>query len=116
MALTNNQKAVVVDRVLTLLYDLPSDRQNIIEQLVDDATAFAEGYTNRTSIPDGLLTTVGDIAIWKYNRLGTEGESSRSEGGESYSFESLPQSICEILNLYRLIRIGGKAYEKAETH
>lgn len=115
MALTSEQKSLVVDRVTTLLYDLPSNKENLVDQLVEDATAFAEAYTNRTSVPDGLLTTVGDIAIWKYNRLGTEGESSRSEGGESYTFESLPQSICGIMNLYRLARVGGKAYEKTEV-
>ena len=43
--------------------------------------------------------------------LGTEGEKSRSEGGESYTFEDAPKQIYDTLNRYRLARVGGKTYE-----
>lgn len=46
-----------------------------------------------------------------FNRMGTEGENSRSEGGESYSFDNAPKQIYDILNRYRLVRIGGRTYE-----
>ena len=52
-----------------------------------------------------------DLALIAYNRRGTEGEKSRSEGGESYSFDDAPKQIYDILNRYRLARVGGKAYE-----
>ena len=65
-------------------------------------------------IPDGLIKTVGDLALVAYNRLGTEGESGRSEAGESYSFESAPAQIFSVLNKYRIARCGGHAYEKKQ--
>jgi hypothetical protein len=42
--------------------------------------------------------------------MGTEGETGRSEGGESYSFDNAPKPIYDMLNRYRLIRVGGRTY------
>lgn len=115
MALTNEQKQLITNRVTTLLYDLPEDSSALVSQLIDDAAAWAEAFTCRSSILDGMITSVGDLAVWMYNRMGTEGEAGRSEGGESYSFEEAPRRIYDILKLYRLARVGGKAHETAET-
>lgn len=115
MALTNEQKLLITTRVTALLYDLPDGSAGLVSQLIDDAAAWAEAFTCRSSILDGMMTSVGDLAVWMYNRMGTEGESSRSEGGESYSFEEAPRRIYDILKLYRLARVGGKAHETAET-
>lgn len=46
-----------------------------------------------------------------YNRLGTEGETGRSEGGESYSFDTAPKQIHDVLDRYRLVGVGGRRYE-----
>lgn len=113
--LTNEQKTAVTTRVVTLIPELPPDSEMLVSQIIDDAVAWAEAFTNRTSVLDGMLTSIGDLAVWMYNRMGTEGESSRSEGGESYSFEEAPRRIYDILKLYRLARVGGKAHETAET-
>ena len=48
------------------------------------------------------------------NRMGTEGEKGRSEGGESYTFDDAPKQSYETMNRYRLARIGGKTYETPE--
>ena len=48
------------------------------------------------------------------NRMGTEGEKSRSEGGESYTFDDAPKQIYDTMNRYRLARVGGKTYEAPE--
>ena len=45
------------------------------------------------------------------NRMGTEGENSRSEGGETYNFNDAPKQIFDTLNRYRICRVGGKVYE-----
>ena len=89
--------------------------ESLLTQLIEDAADYVLGYTNRTWIPDGLLKPVGDLAIVAYNRLGIEGESSRSEAGESYSFDAAPAHIYTVLNKYRLARCGGNAYETVET-
>ena len=79
--------------------------------LLDDAKEHVLGYTGRTKMILVLEKTVRDLAVIAYNRRGTEGESSRSGGGESYSFDSAPKHIYDVLDRYRLVRIGGRVYE-----
>ena len=83
----------------------------LLQILVEDATAWVLAYTNRTRLVSGLDKTVRDLAVIALNRMGTEGEKSRSEGGESYTFEDATKQIYDTLNRYRLARVGGKTYE-----
>lgn len=85
--------------------------ESLLSLLLSDAEEFVLGYTNRTEIPQPLKKAVRDLAVIAYNRRGTEGETGRSEGGESYSFDAAPKHIYDILDRYRLLRIGGRAYE-----
>lgn len=88
--------------------------EDLLELLLEEAKAFVLSYTNRTVIIPGLEKTVRDMAIVAFNRMGTEGETGRSEAGESYSFDSVPKHIYDVLNRYRLARCGGHAYEKKQ--
>ena len=108
MALSTEQAAAVLRRLQILI---PGADADLLEQLITDEADFAQGYTNRTEIPNGLLRTVGDLAMVAYNRRGTEGESARSEGGESYTFETAPAQIYDILRNFRLVRAGGSHHE-----
>ena len=83
----------------------------LLSLLLDEATAFVLSYTGRTKIVTGLEKAVRDLAVIALNRIGTEGEASRSGGGESYSFDNAPKHIYDTLDRYRLARIGGKTYE-----
>lgn len=83
----------------------------LLSLLLEEATAFVLSYTGRTKIVTGLEKTVRDLAVIALNRMGTEGEASRSGGGESYSFDNAPKHIYNTLDRYRLARIGGKTYE-----
>lgn len=87
-----------------------SDEQ-LLSLLLEDATAFALSYTNRTKLVSGMDRAVRDLAVIALNRMGTEGESSRSGGGESYSFNDAPKHIYDTLDRYRLCRVGGRTYE-----
>ena len=88
------------------------DADQLLLQLIDDAEATALAYMHRTAIPEALITSLGDAALVAYNRLGTEGEASRSEGSESYSFIELPDKFYKLWKSYRLARVGGNAYEQ----
>lgn len=69
--------------------------------------------TNRTRLIGPLEDLCLELAIYKYNKMGSEGESSRSEGGVSVSYtDDIPQDILSILNNYRLARVSGHAFEK----
>lgn len=84
----------------------------LLSLLLEDAETFVLGYTHRTKMIDVLQKPVRDLALIAYNRLGTEGESGRSEAGESYSFNDNPKEIYSVLNKYRLARCGGYAHEE----
>ncbi|WP_281550177.1 phage head-tail connector protein [Murimonas intestini] len=86
--------------------------EELLSLLLEDAEAYVLAYTGRSNIPEQLEKTVRDLAVVAYNRIGTEGETGRSEGGESYSFDSAPKNIYDIMDRYRLVRCGGYAYEK----
>ena len=85
--------------------------ENLLSLLLSDATEFVLSYTNRTELPPALSRTVRELAVIAYNRMGTEGENSRSGAGESYSFDTAPKQIYDVLDRYRLIKVGGRAYE-----
>lgn len=93
--------------------------EDLLSFLLSDAEEFVLGYTNRTELPAALNKPVRDLAVIAYNRLGIEGETGRSEGGESYSFDTAPKQIYDVLDQYRLVGVGGRRYEaktkQAET-
>lgn len=85
--------------------------EELLELLLLDAEEYVLSYTNRRRLLPALEKTVRDLAVIALNRGGTEGESGRSDGGESYSFDNAPLQIYSILNRYRLAKAGGKTYE-----
>ena len=110
--MTAEQLAEVLARVERLTEETD---EALLTQLIEDAEDFACAYTGRSALPSGLLRTVGNLAIVAYNRLGTEGESGRSEAGENYSFDNAPEQVFAILRKYRLARVGGTVYEHEEN-
>lgn len=107
--MTSEQKTLQIARLCRMA--LRDDVSELMSQLLDDAEATALAFMHRSVLPDALVTSVGDAALVAYNRLGTEGEASRSEGGESYSFIELPDRFYKLWKSYRLARVGGHAYE-----
>ena len=83
----------------------------LLQILVEDATAWVLAYTNRTRLVSGLDKTVRALAVIALNRMGTEGEAARTGSGESYTFSDAPRQIYDVLNRYRLARVGGVAHE-----
>lgn len=85
--------------------------EELLKLLLSEAEEFVLAYTNRTRIVTGLEKSVRDLAVIALNRMGTEGEAGRSEGGESYSFDAAPKRIYDVLNRYRIARVGGVVHE-----
>lgn len=74
--------------------------------LIEDAMVLVLDYTCREEIVSNLWFYVRQIATIAYNRQGTEGETSRSEGGVSQTFnEDIPLNIQRSLNRYRLGKV-----------
>ena len=87
----------------------------LLTLLLTEAQEQVLTYTNRTVMIDALKKPVRDLAVIALNRIGTEGETGRSEAGETYSFDQAPRQIYDILNRYRLARVGGKVHEYKPT-
>ena len=73
----------------------------LLASLLEDAKSFVLLETNRTHIPEKLLGLPRRIAL-------------RTEGGGSYTFDDLPESIQRQIRSARIARCGGHAFEKKQ--
>lgn len=88
------------------------DDTDVLALLLEQAENRILAYTNRSYLTAMLEQVKIDWAVIAYNRLGTEGETSRSEGGISSSFEEIPDSIRKAMNNNRLAKVAGYAFEE----
>jgi len=88
----------------------------LLSLLLEDSEQFVLSYTGRRQMMPGLEKTARDLALIAYNRMGTEGENGRSEGGESYTFNDAPKAIYDVLNRHRLARIAGRRFERVKKN
>ena len=87
----------------------------LLEQLLEDAETEILDYCNRDVLLPRMIGLQRELAIVYYNRLGSEGESSRSEGGVSVSYSTdIPENIKKRLNSYRRLKAVRLANENKE--
>lgn len=89
--------------------------EELLSLLLETAEDIILELTNRKTLPERLTSIKIKLAVIAYNRMGTEGETLRSEGGISSAFSDLPEDILKAIKNNRLARVGGKIYEKADT-
>lgn len=89
----------------------------ILSVLLQEAEDRILGMTGRTRMITELYPSARELAVCNYNRLGSEGMSSRSDSeiGISSSFEDIPDTIKSQIYRYRLSRVGGVYYEANEA-
>lgn len=84
---------------------LNEEDEDLLEQLLEDAEAEILDYCKRDRLLPRMLGLQRELAIVYYNRLGSEGESSRSEGGVSVSYSTdIPENIKRRLSSYRRLK------------
>ena len=83
-------------------------------EIVSLIGANGAGKTTTLRTITGLEKAVRDLTVIALNRMGTEGEKARSEGGENYTFDDAPKQIYDTMNRFRLARVGGKAFEASK--
>lgn len=77
----------------------------LLEMFLEDAEGEILDYTNRDILPAKAEALQRELAITYYNRMGSEGEASRSEGGVSVSYVTdIPEKIKARLNVYRRLK------------
>ncbi|CAM2078900.1 MAG: phage head-tail connector protein [uncultured Clostridium sp.] len=94
---------------------LNEEDTDLLEQLLEDAETEILDNCNRDVLLPRMLGLQRELAIIYYNRLGSEGESSRSEGGVSVSYSTdIPENIKRRLNSYRRLKAVRLANENKE--
>ena len=84
-----------------LLAGITDDSQDgLITALLSDAEDSVRDYIGRDVVPERLVSVQVQLAVIAYNKCGAEGESSRSEGGISQSFDGLPPELLARLKNY----------------
>lgn len=91
----------MIDKLLLLLGNPCECEEDIAETCLELAQAAVLDYIGRPSLPKTAESIVIKLAVIYYNRLGNEGESSRTEGGISQSFVTdIPADIKKQLDNY----------------
>ena len=84
-----------------LLAGITDDTQDgLISALLSDSADAVCDYIGREAVPARLESVQVQLAVIAYNKRGAEGESSRSEGGISQSFDGLPPELLARLRNY----------------
>lgn len=71
------------ERMKALVGEIDDDIRYI---LLDSAAEEIKNFCNIDEVPDELTGLQVEMAIRKYNRLGNEGETARTQGGISRTF------------------------------
>lgn len=92
---------------LKLRLGISSDKEDLVLELIlEDAKAEIIDYCRIEEFSNILEPLQRELAIIYFNRQGTEGEVSRSEGGISISYGTdIPENLKARLNRYRKARV-----------
>ena len=92
-----------------------NSEDNLLNMLLEDAEGEILDFCNRDILPVKVEALQRELAIIYYNRLGSEGESSRSEGGVSVSYSTeIPENIKSRLIAFRRLKLVGVANANKE--
>lgn len=87
--------------------------EEVLSALLLRAKQFILAETNRTQLTPQLEGIQLEVALELYNRQGSEGEKSRSEGGITVVYQdNLAPHLLSTIRQYRLARVAGHAFEK----
>lgn len=92
-----------------------NSEDNLLNMLLEDAEGEILDFCNRDILPDKAQVLQRELAINYYNRIGSEGEASRSEGGVSVSYsKEIPENIKSRLLAFRRLKLVGVANANKE--
>ena len=88
--------------------------ETILSSLLVRAENIILSETNREKLTPALNRLLPELVIELYNRSGSEGEQSRSEGGISvtYGENGLSTGLLQRIRMHRLARVAGHDFEK----
>lgn len=88
--------------------------ETVLSSLLLRAENIILSETNRDKLTPALDRLLPELVIELYNRSGSEGERSRSEGGISvtYGENGLSTGLLQRVRMHRLARVAGHVFEK----
>lgn len=96
----------MLERIKLLLNITDDSKDALLNELIDDATEFAQNYINNDDALENLTGTIIAMVIYDYNRLGTEGLTSENYSGVSFGYASgYSDDIMKQLKRYRKVRV-----------
>ena len=99
----------MLDDLKTLLGITNAQQDSLLTLLLSKSSTYILNRCNIDAVPTGLESAQVDIAVVIFNRLGTEGETSRSEGGLSTAFaKDMPKTITDELSMFAKIYVIGE--------
>lgn len=95
--------------------DIADESQDAkLQDILDDIETEMLYTTNRSVMLPAMLSLQIKIAVIEYNKQGSEGMASDSQGGKSQSWvDGLPQDIKSQLIGFRRLKVSNYATEKS---
>lgn len=89
------------EKLLALLGGVACGDEVIVDVVLSMAVNAVLDYISRETLPKRLQDVAVRLAVIYYNRIGNEGETARTEGGISQSFNTdIPDDIIRQLKNY----------------
>lgn len=93
----------MLDKIKLLLGITDDSKDDLLTILIEQAIDEALAYTHRDSA-DELDTSIIQMVVYKYNRIGTEGVDNENYSGVSFSYSAdYPDSIMRGLRAKRKV-------------
>ena len=96
----------MLERIKLLLNITDESKDALLNELIDNATEFAQNYINNDAALENLTGTIVNMVLYDYNRMGTEGLTSENYSGVSFGYASgYSDDIMKQLRRYRKVRV-----------
>ena len=91
-----------------------TSQDTLLESILEDVEADMLAFTNRSELLPSMSSLQIKIAIIEYNKQGSEGMSSDSQGGKSQSWiDGLPNDVQSTLTSFRRLKVSNYATKKS---
>lgn len=95
----------MIEKIKLLLGLTDSDKDELLQILIEQAIDEATLFTHNDDLSE-LGTSIIQMVVYKYNRLGSEGVDSEGYSGVSFNYSTdYPDSIMRSLRAKRKIRV-----------
>lgn len=103
-----------LDKLKARLGIKDASQDALLESILEDVGADMLAFTNRTELLPSMNSLQIKIAIIEYNKQGSEGMSSQSQGGISQAWvDGLPNDVQSTLTSFRRLKVSNYAAKKS---